>query len=675
MVLFIHFFKEEKVKMRKMTEGVNINGIMSDGFTMKGLSLRWSGVLFLLLSICLCLGCGGSDGGDDEDNDETAAAYAISGTVGGDAAGDVTVTLSGDGNDTATTDSSGNYSFTVSAGTYAVTPTLYGYSFTEASESVTVSSADVDGVDFTSVELPTYILSGTVSGDVAEGVTIALSVTGAPSGTTDATGYYSLEVVDGTYTVIPTLSGYTFNPTTRTVTINGAAYPGVDFTDTESSVGDRTDYSSITLTSGGVYSSGADADPVNQYQYTSTIADVPSVKVAPGGSLELTQSKAVKSGDTDIGTEDSGFYGFNAGVLASSSSSSTSYVETGNATSITMTDCTITTDAIGANGAFAFGEGAVINLDHVTIVTTGDNNSRGVDATYGGTVNITNSKISTQGGSCAALATDRYNNADAPKINATNVEGSTAGTGSPGIYCTGTFVVEDSKLAATGSEAVCIEGKNSVTLTNTTISGVAKWGVIIYQSMSGDSSVGTGNFTMTGGTLTNTYASGPAFFVCDTAAVIELDGVAINNSSDLLLVAGKAATAATVIGSVNTDWGSLGGTVTFTATNQTLEGEIIICDASSSIDLTLSDNSILSGAIKNPATTSTEGITPGEANLTIDSASNWTATANSVVDTLTLSTINSIDAATGVTINVGTLSGVTVTSPYTLPSGGTLVIK
>ena len=660
--------------MGKMMEGANIKRPISAGVTLKGMVLRWAMVLLTSCGVSMCTGCGGGDG--DDDDGSSATSYTISGTVSGDIVEDITVALSGVDSSTTTTDEFGDYSFTgLAAGSYTVTPSLYGYSFTEASESVTVSSADVDGVEFTSTELPTYILSGTVSGDKVEGVTITLSVTGAPGATTDAAGTYSLSVIDGTYTVTPSLSGYSFSPTSRTVTINGAAYPGVDFTSTESTVGDRTDYSSVTLTSGGAYSSSADADPVNQYQYTSTTADVPAIKVAPGGSLTLTNTKATKSGDTVIGTEDSGFYGFNAGVLASSSSSSTSYAETDSDTTITMTDCTITTAASGANGAFAFGQGAVINLDHVTIVTTGSSNSRGVDATYGGTVNITNSKISTQGASCAALATDRYNNATAPKVNATNVEGTTAGTGSPGIYCTGTFVVEDSTLSATGSEAVCIEGKNSVTLTNTSISGVAKWGVIIYQSMSGDSSVGTGNFSMTGGTLTNTYASGPAFFVCDTAAVIELDGATINNSSDLLLVAGKAATAATVIGSVNTDWGTLGGTVTFTAANQTLEGEIIICDTSSSIDLTLSDNSTLSGAIKNPTTTSTEGITPGEANLTIDDTSNWTATANSVVGTLTLSTINSINAATGITITVGTLSGVTVTSPYTLPSGGTLVVE
>jgi len=619
--------------MIKTMEGANIMA----GVRMKRLILRWTILLFLVCSVSFWAGCGGGDG--DDDGGSGATTYTISGTVSGDVAPGVTITLSGTSSKTATTGTSGTYTFTgLATGSYTVTPSLYGYDFTETSESVAISGEDITDVDFTSAVAPTYTLSGTVSGDIAEGVKIALSGTGTPSATTNATGDYSLSVTTGTYTVTPSLSGYAFNPTSKSVTVSSAAVSDVDFTSSEAaSVGDTTDYSSITLTSGGAYSSGADSDPVSQYQYTSTTADVPAIKVAPGGSLTLTHSKAAKSGDTDIGTEDSGFYGFNVGVLASSSSSSTSYVETGNATSITMTDCTITTDAIGANGAFAFGEGAVINLDHVTIVTTGDNNSRGVDATYGGTVNITNSKISTQGGSCAALATDRYNNADAPKINATNVEGTTAGTGSPGIYCTGTFVVEDSKLAATGSEAVCIEGKNSVTLTNTTISGVAKWGVIVYQSMSGDSSVGTGNFSMTGGTLTNTYASGPAFFVCDTAAVIELDGAAIVNSSDMLLVAGSAEEATKIIGSVNSDWGKLGGQVTLTAAHQTLAGKIIICkyDSSSgsdttasSLDMTLESSSTFTGTINNENNDVT-------AALTIDSTSIWNVTADSYLSSLT----------------------------------------
>ena len=393
---------------------------------------------------------------------------------------------------------------------------------------------------------------------------------------------------------------------------------------TTETIGDRTDYSSGSLTSGGIYSSAASGVSKQYYAYTSATSDTPAVKVSSGGSLTLTNSKVTKSGET-ANRENSGFYGFNAGVLASSSSQVSSYSGTGTASAITMTDCTITTNASGANGAFAFGESAVVNLDYVTIVTTGSDDSRGVDATYGGTVNITNSKISTQGGSCAALATDRYDRYAAPKINATNCEGTTAGTGSPGIYCTGTFNVTGSTLTATGSEAAVIEGLNSITLTNSNISGAKKWGVMIYQSMSGDSSIGTGTFKMTGGTLTNN-STGPLFFICNTTAVIELSGATLTNSSDTLLWATTAAAGSAVDSNVNKDWGTKGGTVTFTATNQTLTGNIKLQESSSSIAVTLK-SSTLSGAV-NPTNT-------GTAALTIDANSTWNVTGDSYLTSLT----------------------------------------
>jgi hypothetical protein len=395
-------------------------------------------------------------------------------------------------------------------------------------------------------------------------------------------------------------------------------------------IGDRTDYTSVSLTSGGTYSSATSGVQRQNIQYTSTTSDIPAVKVPSGGSLTLTNSKATKSGAT-ANKENSGFYGFNAGVLASSSNQVSSYSGSGTASSITMTDCTITTSASGANGAFAFGEDAVVNLDHVTIATTGSDNSRGVDATYGGTVNISNSKISTLGDSCAALATDRYESYESPKINATNCVGTTAGSGSPGIYCTGTFTVADSTLTATGSEAVVVEGLNSVTLTNTSVSGAKKWGVMIYQSMSGDSSDGTGTFKMTGGALTN-ISTGPMFFVCNTSAVIELTGATLTNSSSdtTLLLASTAAAAAnnsTVSSYVNSSWGTKGGTVTFTATNQTLTGNIRLQDSSSSITLSLV-NSSLSGAV-NPTTNT------GTATVTINANSTWNVTGDSYLSGLT----------------------------------------
>jgi hypothetical protein len=590
-------------------------------------------------------------------------ACAISGTISGDVVSGITMTISGAGSGTVTTSSSGEYSFTSLAnGVYTVTPSLSGYAFSPPNTSVTISYANANDVNFTSAS-SIYSISGAISGDVVTGVTMTLSGAGSGTATTGSSGEYSFTgLSNGTYTVTPSLSGYAFSPASTLVNVSGVSIDGINFASVSEGTGDRTDYDTVSLTSGGTYSSSTANIEKQYYLYTSTTADNPAIKVGPGGSLTLTNSKVTKSGSTSS-TENSGFYGFNSGVLASSSSATNSYVGS-SASSLTMTDSTITTGATGANGAFAFGERATVTLDHVTIVTTGDSNSRGVDATYGGTVNISNSKISTIGGSSAALATDRYENYSAPKINATNVEGTTAGAGSPGIYSTGTFTVTDSKLSATGSEAAVIEGLNSITLNNSNISGVKKWGVMIYQSMSGDSSKGTGTFNMTGGTLTNN-SSGPLFFICNTKAVITLDGATLTNATNTLL---KASTAAAANDSnVNSSWGTKGGTVTFTASNQTLEGDILLMESSSSIDLTLSSSSTLTGGINTN--------NKGTATLVLDSTSKWTATTNSYLETMTLSNISSIDAESGSTITVGAVSGVSVSSPYTLPSGGTLVVE
>jgi hypothetical protein len=594
-----------------------------------------------------------------------SASYGIAGTVSGDAVSGVTLTLTGYGSGTTVSDSSGAFSFTsLENGTYTVTPSLSGYTFSPASSTVTISGEYVSGVSFTATK-KTYSLSGTVSGAVTSGITLTLSGAAAATTTTGGSGTYSFTgLSNGAYAVTPSLAGYTFTPASTAANISGADLTGIDFTSTAATTpaGDRTDYSSGTLTSGGNYSSATSGVSRQYYEYTSTTADTPAIKVAPGGSLTLTNSKATKSGSTSS-TENSGFYGFNSGVLASSSGSANSY-KSSSAAALTMSDSTITTNATGANGAFAFGENAVVNLDHVTITTTGDSNSRGVDATYGGTVNISNSKISTVGGSCAALATDRYDNYSAPRINAANVLGTTAGAGSPGIYSTGTFTVTDSALTATGSEAAVIEGLNSIKLTNTSISGAKKWGVMIYQSMSGDSSTGTGTFTMNGGFLTNN-SSGPLFFVCNTRAVISLNGATLNNSSGTFL---KASTAAAANDSnVNSSWGKNGGAVTFTAANQTMTGNILLMESGSSISMDMTSGSSLIGGIN--------GGNLGTANLVLDSTSKWTATSDSYLTKLTISSVDSIDAPTGVTITVATLSGVTVTSPYILPGGGKLTVK
>jgi VCBS repeat-containing protein len=77
----------------------------------------------------------------------------------------------------------------------------------------------------------TYNISGTITGDVLAGVTVAVDTT--HSATTDVSGNYTISgLADGTYTVTPSLSGYTFNPATASATVSGANVTGIDFTAT-----------------------------------------------------------------------------------------------------------------------------------------------------------------------------------------------------------------------------------------------------------------------------------------------------------------------------------------------------------------------------------------------------------------------------------------------------------
>ena len=107
--------------------------------------------------------------------------------------------------------------------------------------------------------------------------------------------------------------------------------------------------------------------------------------------------------------------------------------------------------------------------------------------------------VTTQGDSCATLATDRGEGT----VKATNSTLETNGIGSPLLYSTGTLIADSCKGTANSSQIVVVEGKNSATVTDSTFyaSGtgnrgdVDQSGVMIYQSMSGDAGEGVGTFT------------------------------------------------------------------------------------------------------------------------------------------------------------------------------------
>ncbi len=360
----------------------------------------------------------------------------------------------------------------------------------------------------------------------------------------------------------------------------------------------------------------SDSQELSNKTLSTTSSDESAIVVNDGGSLNATGLTISKSGDSS-NTENSEFYGLNAAVLVQKGSEAT------------IKDTTIKTSATGANAIFSTGENATINVSNTKITTTGDS-SRGLDATYGGTINANKVTINTSGQHCAAVATDRGEGTVTVKNSTLN----TNGKGSPCVYSTGTISVSNSKGTATDSSCAVIEGKNSITLNNTKLTsygvgrvddGIDNCGVMIYQSMSGDASEGTGTFSATDSTLTiskksKVYKTSPMFFITNTDAVINLENTKLNYGSNQLV---------TVSGN-DGEWGSQGsngGNLTFNATNQTLNGNISVDNISTA-----------SFVLKSSTLTSTINSENNakEVNLSLDSSSKWVVTGDSYVTTLTL---------------------------------------
>ena len=165
-----------------------------------------------------------------------SGSYGISGTISGSGGVDATVTLTGPANATTTASATGTYTFAnLPNGSYTVTPSNSSFSFSPTSQSVTVSGASMSGVNFTSTAIPTYSVSGTISGAGGSGATVTLTGTsGSTSVSANSSGSYTFNgVVSGNYTVTPTSSsGYGFSPTSQNISVGSTNVTGVNFSTT-----------------------------------------------------------------------------------------------------------------------------------------------------------------------------------------------------------------------------------------------------------------------------------------------------------------------------------------------------------------------------------------------------------------------------------------------------------
>lgn len=335
--------------------------------------------------------------------------------------------------------------------------------------------------------------------------------------------------------------------------------------------------------------------------FSSAADDENTILVENYGKLQLAGASLSKSGDTS--SEDySNFYGQNA-VLAVTSGSSAE-----------LTNVVITSSGEGSNAIFATGKNASVLVDTAKIQTKG-NSARGLDATYGGTITASNVDISTEGAHCAALATDRGEGT----IDVTSASLSTQGEGSPCIYSTGKITVRDSSGTASGAQTLVVEGKNSVDLTSCKLKGSGDNGLMLYQSTSGDAQTGTAVLSATDSRLTTT-SKGPMIYVTNTDAQITLTNTRLKF---------PGATLITAAGNETNNWGipgQNGGNLTLTGIQQKLNGNVS-CDAISTVSLTLSEDSVFTGAIDPEHTGKTTSIQ-------LDDSSTWNVTEDSFISFL-----------------------------------------
>ena len=122
----------------------------------------------------------------------------------------------------------------MAAGTYAVTPSHTGFTFNPTTQSATITTANVTGVNFTATaQAPsTFTISGTITPTSGgSGTTVLLSGAAGATTTTNGSGAYSFTgLANGNYTVTPSDAAFTYTPANQSVTINGANQTGVNFT-------------------------------------------------------------------------------------------------------------------------------------------------------------------------------------------------------------------------------------------------------------------------------------------------------------------------------------------------------------------------------------------------------------------------------------------------------------
>jgi hypothetical protein len=491
------------------------------------------------------------------------------------------------------------------------------------------SESDADSDSDTSTELTETTTTLSVSSTSLEtGESLTLTATVSPS---EASG--TITFLQGSNTLgTATLDSGTASLTTSALAAGthslSASYAGdsdYDASSSETTTVTVTSSASVSWSSGvcgygtAVYLLDSGTLSESDVTYEASSTDESAICITGTSSTLILNNPAISTTGDSTSDESSSFYGLNAAVL--------NY----NGGDLTISGGTIDTTGTGANAVFAYGTGTT-TVSNMTIVATNDF-AHGLFAAGGGTMVVNNVDATSYGTSSSVVGTDRGSGT----IEVNGGSYTASGMRSAGIYSTGVITATDATFTATNAEAVVVEGSNIVTLDNVTLNATSDLtehrGVFLYQSMSGDadnSECGTGAcFTMNGGTYNYTDTTNSssdatencaAFAVANQTAYIELTDVEVNNSCPTLLLS-----------ALNSNWNYNGGTTTFIANGESLDGNVIVDSVSTAdISLTSSNNSAstLTGAINTDNTGSS-------VTLTLDADSQWVVTGTSYLTSLT----------------------------------------
>ena len=410
---------------------------------------------------------------------------------------------------------------------------------------------------------------------------------------------------------------------------------------------------------GGGMTSGVDSyDALSEFisdasesglTYQSIADDENAIHVYEGAVVYIANADIIRDSATSTGGDNSSFYGIGAAALVTNGT-------------LTISDSTITTDTAGGAGVFAYGDGVAYVMD--TAIDTAQDTAGGIHVAGGGTLYAWDLTVETDGESSAAIRSDRGSGTMV-------VDGgsyTSNGVGSPAIYSAADITVNNAELVSTGSEAICIEGLNSIRLFDCNLKGNMQdlsqndctWNVILYQSMSGDSQVGNSTFEMIGGSLT--AGNGGMFYTTNTESTFILSGVEITyaeNSEFFLKCTGNAN---------QRGWGTTGkngADCHFTAIAQAMQGNVI-WDSISELDFYVLEGSVLTGAATQDETCAGNGGS-GYCKVYIDAESTWVVTGDSVLTELYCA--GTIVDANGNTVTIQSADGtvyVSGTSQYTI---------